>query len=322
MTLSLLIVITQVITIVSILSIGLGLQYPDDIVAHVVRLSCDQPREPQSYKSALAVGAHPLALPDHPIVIRGLVHEYTDRGEPLRVLDGVSFAVRRGEFLTIIGPSGCGKTTLLNILAGLLKPSKAEMVAVEGRPVTGPNPDKVALVFQDSGLLYWRTARANVEFGLEIRGEPKGQRAYLSEEYLRLVGLEGFADKYPSQLSGGMKQRVALARALVLETPILLMDEPFGALDEQTRLLMSEELLRICSDGKRTVVLVTHSLQEAALLSDRIIVLTSRPAVIRGTIEPDSLRPRGGDSVEKIREGLWAALRDETAKSDRLGAGT
>jgi NitT/TauT family transport system ATP-binding protein len=263
-----------------------------------------------------------MTSPEHPVVVQGLVHEYTDRGEPLRVLDGVDFSVKRGEFLTIIGPSGCGKTTLLNILAGLLKPTRADTIAIEGRPVTGPSPEKVALVFQDSGLLYWRTARANVEFGLEIRGEPKEERAKLAVDYLRLVGLEGFADKYPSQLSGGMKQRVALARALVLETPILLMDEPFGALDEQTRLLMAEELLRICSDGKRTVLLVTHSLQEAALLSDRIVVLSSRPAVIRGTIEPESPKPRRGDSVENIREELWDLLRDETAKSDRLGAAT
>jgi len=263
-----------------------------------------------------------VTSPEHPIVVQGLVHEYTDRGEPLRVLDGVGFLVNRGEFLTIIGPSGCGKTTLLNILAGLLKPTRVGTIEVEGRPVVGPNPEKVALVFQDSGLLYWRTARANVEFGLEIRGEPKKERARLADDYLRLVGLDGFADKYPSQLSGGMKQRVALARALVLETPILLMDEPFGALDEQTRLLMAEELLRICSDGRRTVVLVTHSLQEAALLSDRIIVLSSRPAVIRGIIEPESPRPRGGDSVEKIREDLWSVLRDETAKSDRFGVAT
>ena len=263
-----------------------------------------------------------MPLPEHPIVVQGLVHEYTDRGAPLKVLDGVGFSVKRGEFFTIIGPSGCGKTTLLNILAGLLKPTRVDTITVEGRPVTGPNPEKVALVFQDSGLLYWRTARANVEFGLEIRGEPKRERAQLADDYLKLVGLEGFADKYPSQLSGGMKQRVALARALVLETPILLMDEPFGALDEQTRLLMAEELLRICSDGRRTVVLVTHSLQEAALLSDRIVVLTSRPARIRGTIEPDSARPRSGESVETIREELWGVLRDETAKSDRLGVPT
>ena len=260
-----------------------------------------------------------MTSPEHPVVVQGLLHEYTDKGQPLRVLDGVSFSVKRGEFLTIIGPSGCGKTTLLNILAGLLKPTKVDTIMIEGRPVTGPNPEKVALVFQDSGLLYWRTARANIEFGLEIRGKPKKERARLADDYLRLVGLEGFADKYPSQLSGGMKQRVALARALVLETPILLMDEPFGALDEQTRLLMAEELLRICSDGRRTVVLVTHSLQEAALLSDRIIVLTSRPAVIRGTIEPGSPKPRRGESVERIREELWSVLRVETAKSDRLG---
>jgi NitT/TauT family transport system ATP-binding protein len=171
------------------------------------------------------------------------------------------------------------------------------------------------LVFQDSGLLYWRNVQANVEFGLELKRVSSEKRREQAKRYLGLVGMDGFGDRYPSQLSGGMKQRVALARALALETPILLMDEPFGALDEQTRILMAEELLRVCSDGQRTVIFVTHSLQEAAILSDRIVVLTSRPASVRKVIELEGNRPRTRKRADAIREELWDLLKGESMKA-------
>jgi NitT/TauT family transport system ATP-binding protein len=249
------------------------------------------------------------------VLISGLVHEFVHGGETLEVLKNIDLSAEKGEFLTIIGPSGCGKTTLLNIIAGLLKPTRVGALLIEGAPVTKPNPDKVALVFQDSGLLYWRNVQANVEFGLELRGIPREQRREQAERYLRLVGLDNFGKRYPSQLSGGMKQRVALARALTLETPILLLDEPFGALDEQTRLLMAEELLRVCSDGQRTVIFVTHSLQEAAILSDRIVVLTSRPASVRKVIELEGTRPRTRERADAIREELWDLLKGESMRA-------
>lgn len=253
--------------------------------------------------------------PDPPIVVRGLSHEYSDGKKTHSVLKDIDLTVERGEFLTLIGPSGCGKTTLLNIIAGLQEPTKVDTLLVEGAPVTKPNPDKVAMVFQDSGLLFWRTALANVEFGLELRGLPRSEREAKARYYLGLTGLEGSGAKYPSQLSGGMKQRVSLARALSLETPILLMDEPFGSLDEQTRLIMSEELLRICSDGKRSVLFVTHSLQEAALLSNRIVVLTSRPASVREIVKIDVARPRRWEDIESVRQGLWNTLREESVRA-------
>lgn len=253
------------------------------------------------------------------IVVEGLFHEFKEGSGALPVLESIDLVVDKGEFLSIIGPSGCGKTTLLNILSGLMPPTRVGKLQVEGRPVTKPSPDKVALVFQESGLFFWKTALANVEFGLELRGVTKRERRERAMRYLSLAGLGGFESKYPSQLSGGMKQRVSLARALSLETPVLLMDEPFGSLDEQTRLIMSEELLKLCSDGKRTVLFVTHSLQEAALVSTRIAVMSSRPASIREVIEVPSKRPRNGSELEQIRERIWRTLREESLRALRQG---
>jgi NitT/TauT family transport system ATP-binding protein len=244
-----------------------------------------------------------------PIRIRGLSHTYGTAREPVLALDGIDLDVARGEFLSVIGPSGCGKTTLLYIIAALIRPTTVEQLLIEGREMKRPDPARVALVFQDSGLLFWKTVLANVEFGLELRGVAKGERARRARDQVKAVGLEGFEQRYPAELSGGMKQRASLARALTLDAPILLMDEPFGALDEQTRMLMAEEMLRICGDGRRTVVLVTHSLQEAATLSDRIVVLSARPGRVHATITLGRERPRTAEKIEEARGRLWALLK-------------
>ncbi|MCL4518753.1 MAG: ABC transporter ATP-binding protein [Thaumarchaeota archaeon] len=254
------------------------------------------------------------------IIVEELSHSYYQKNGKLDVLAGVNFSVEKGEFVTIIGPSGCGKSTLLHILAGLVKPSSVKKLLVDGREMNAPDPLRVAIVFQESGLFFWKTALGNVEFGLELRGENKETRSRRAIDYINRVGLSGFEDKYPSQLSGGMKQRVSLARALALETPILLMDEPFGALDEQTRILMSEELLRIWTDTEKTVILVTHSLQEAAMLSDRIVAMTSRPAGIKKILSPDRHRPREKEVIENTRDELWSLLRTESLKSLSIGS--
>jgi ABC-type nitrate/sulfonate/bicarbonate transport system ATPase subunit len=252
-----------------------------------------------------------------PVRVSGLYHAYGTGPESVAALDGIDLDVRRGEFLTIIGPSGCGKTTLLHIIAGLLNPTKVGSLLVEGREVEKPDPKRIALVFQDSGLLFWKNVLDNVEFGLELRGTPKAERTKKAMDRVRTVGLEGFERRYPAELSGGMKQRASLARALTLETPVLLLDEPFGALDEQSRRLMAAEMLRICSDGKRTVILVTHSLQEAAILSDRIVVLSARPAKVRATIDVVQTRPRTEEQVDAIAERLWAILKRSSAEALR-----
>jgi NitT/TauT family transport system ATP-binding protein len=245
---------------------------------------------------------------------------YEGKGRPVIALQDVNFSVNKGEFFTIIGPSGCGKSTLLNIIAGLDKPSSGKVI-IDGVEVNGPSPDRIAVVFQDPALYNWRTVLSNVEFGLEIRGVNKWERREKALKYIKLVGLSGFEDKYPTQLSGGMKQRVAIARALCLETPILLMDEPFGALDEQTRLLLGIELSKIWMETKRTVIFVTHSLFEAAFLSDRILVMTARPGKVKKIVEVDIPRPRdpNNEEISNIVRILWNELKDESRRMMEIG---
>jgi len=194
-------------------------------------------------------------------------------------------------------------------------------VRVAGRPSVGPDPRKVAMVFQDPGLFPWRTALENVEFGLELQGVPTTRRRELARSLLEPVGLRGFENRYPRELSGGMKQRVAIARALALDSPILLMDEPFGALDEQTRLLMGEWLLGIWAKTRKTVVFVTHSLQEAIMLSQRIVVMTSRPGRIKASFEVALPMPRdlNGPEATALRAALWAEIRDESLRALESG---
>src|SRR5579884_850427 len=242
---------------------------------------------------------------------------------PIEALQRISLAMHQGEFFTLIGPSGCGKTTLLNLAAGLRRPTKGQ-VLVGGNAIQRPRPDIVSIVFQEYSLFPWRTVLGNVEAGLEFRGVPAPQRRERALRYLRMVGLESFANAYPRQLSGGMKQRVAIARALSLETPVLLMDEPFGALDEQTRMVLGEELSRIFARTDKTILLVTHSLAEAVFLSDRIAVMTSRPGRIRKIIEVPVPHPRTpefmtSDLFHERRDELFRLLHDEM-RASVLGA--
>ena len=230
----------------------------------------------------------------------------------------VSLDVGAGEFYSIIGPSGCGKSTLLRIIGGLMPASSGE-VTVGNEPVTEPHP-WIGMVFQEESTFPWRTTLANVEFGLEMHGVPVAERRAKAREMIRLVGLSGFEERYPSELSGGMKQRVAIARALVLEPKILLMDEPFGALDEQTRIILGEELLRIRDELKQTIILVTHNINESVQLSDRVMVMTARPGRVKEVVPIDLPHPRDSSIIASERFGrlvaqVWGALREESIKS-------
>jgi NitT/TauT family transport system ATP-binding protein len=233
---------------------------------------------------------------------------------PVTALDRFNLEVHQGEFVSIVGPSGCGKSTFLNLLLGLIKPDSGEL-KLNNTPITGPGQER-AMVFQEFGLLPWRTVTANVELGLELKGVPPAKRAEQATELIQLVGLKDFASHYPHELSGGMKQRVGLARALATEPEVLLMDEPFAALDAQTRDLMQTELLEIWERTKKTVLFVTHSIEEAAYLSDRVIVMTARPGRTK-TILPIALpRPRGYEmrltpEFNAIKSRIWEVLKDE-----------
>lgn len=228
----------------------------------------------------------------------------------------VSLEIAAGEFLAVVGPSGCGKSTLLDLLGGLTEPTSGR-VLVDGEPVRGPGLDR-GVVFQQYALLPWRTAQANVEFGLEAKQIPRRERRERAREYLSLVGLAGFADRYPHELSGGMKQRVAIARSLAFDPGVLLMDEPFAALDAQTRELLQEELLRIWQRTGKTVVFVTHGIDEAVYLGERVAVLTARPGRVKEIVTVD-LAGRGdtdGDirssaAFARHRHEIWSLLRDE-----------
>ena len=248
------------------------------------------------------------------IRVEGVSHWY-GTGSKTEALRDIDLEIQRSEFVTLIGPSGCGKSTLLNLIGGLAEPSKGRIV-VDGEEVQGPNPAKIAMMFQEYTLYPWRNLLRNVEFGLELKGVPKERREEIAKKYVDLVGLSGFLDKLPSELSGGMKQRAALARSLTLETPILLMDEPFGALDEQTRIILGEELTRIWEKTKKTILFVTHSLFEAAHLSDRVIVMSARPATVKDVVRVDVPRPRDPNSpaLDSARAKIWEQLQAESIK--------
>src|SRR5512145_277310 len=216
------------------------------------------------------------------VEIQALSKRYpVDESEVVALVD-IDLAIAEGEFLCLLGPSGCGKSTLLKLAAGLITPSSGT-IRINGRPVTAPGPDR-AVVFQDYALFPWMTVRENAEFGLAARGLESARRRAISGELLRVVGLGDFAEKYPHHLSGGMKQRVSIARALAVDPVLLLMDEPFGALDAQTRYVMQQELLRIWSAYRKTVLFVTHSIDEALYLGDRVVVMTARPGRIKQEI--------------------------------------
>ncbi len=255
-------------------------------------------------------------MPPAHIEVRELSKRWLTRDGPVPALERISLGVAPREFLTVLGPSGCGKSTLLMIIGGLVPPDAGE-VRVAGERWERPDPRTVAMVFQDPGLFPWRTALENVEFGLELQGVPAAERREIARGLLEPVGLRGFENRFPRELSGGMKQRVAIARALALDSPILLMDEPFGALDEQTRLLMGEWLLGIWAKTRKTVVFVTHSLQEAIMLSQRIVVMTARPGRIKASFEVRLPSPRDLNSPEAtaLRAALWEEIREESLRA-------
>jgi len=256
-----------------------------------------------------ANGAGPM------IEIREVTKEFVAAGGPTGstvALDGVNLTIAEHEFVTVIGPSGCGKTTLLRIVAGLI-PQDAGEVLVRGKVVTGPGPDR-AMVFQSFALLPWATVLQNVAFGLETRGVAKAEREETARALIKTVGLQGFEARLPRHLSGGMQQRVGLARALAVDPDVLLMDEPFGAIDEQTRRIMQEELLRIWGYRRKTVMFVTHSMEEAVFLADRVVLMSPRPGRIQEIIDVPLPRPRGRDTERsreftEVKEILWDKLR-------------
>ena len=260
------------------------------------------------------------AEPGPLLVIDNVTKHYGSEsdGDHVLAVDGFSLSVGRGEFVSLVGPSGCGKSTVLEIIAGLRKPSSGA-VYLNGQPLREPHP-AVGVVFQEDSVFPWRTVLDNVAFGLEMRGVPATERRERALRILEFMGLGDFAGRYPYQLSGGMRQRVAIARTLVMEPEVLLLDEPLGALDAQTRLVMVDEVLRIWRETGTTVLLVTHSLEEAALCSDRVVVMTARPGRIKEVVETGLPRDRssrllGSERFGQISQTVWELLREESMKA-------
>ncbi|MEN4006572.1 MAG: ABC transporter ATP-binding protein [Methanobacteriaceae archaeon] len=245
------------------------------------------------------------------IIMKNVSKRFVSKEKTIKALDTINLEVEEGEFLCIVGPSGCGKTTLLRIIAGLDKPTTGE-ISIDGRVVEGPGYDR-GFVFQQYSLFPWRSVIENVAFGLEMKGISEDKRYEIAEEYLKLVGLERFKDCPPYELSGGMKQRVAIVRALANDPEVLLMDEPFAALDIQTRNLLQRELLKIWKDTKKTIVFITHNVDEAVFLGDRIVVMSARPGKIINVFEVDieRIRNRVGKDFLKIRGKILDILEKE-----------
>jgi len=249
------------------------------------------------------------------VAVQDITLEYKTNGSPLLALDHINLQVKAGEFLCIVGPSGCGKSTLLHLIAGLQQPSSGS-VLIDGEPVHAPGTDRI-LIFQELGLFPWLTVADNVEFSMKMKGVPKSDRKLKVGYYLRLVQLSQFANSYIHELSGGMRQRVALARALATEPDVLLMDEPFAALDAQTRDLLHDELERIWEQTGRTIIFVTHNVREAARLGDRVVVFTFRPGRIKREFAVDQPRPRQIEhpAVSQCVKEILDELREEINKS-------
>ncbi|MBI2178652.1 MAG: ABC transporter ATP-binding protein [Candidatus Tectomicrobia bacterium] len=257
------------------------------------------------------------------LVVEGLSHHYPDEytGMDIHALDNVSFKVQEGEFAAVVGPSGCGKSTLLNILAGLL-PHKVGSVRVDGSEVKGPGPDR-GVVFQEHAILPWRTVSRNIGHGLEIQRVPAGERNRRVQEFVDLVGLTGFEGRYPHELSGGMKQRVALARTLCANPVVMLMDEPFAAVDAQTRITLQEELNRIAIATRKTILFITHNVDEAAFLGDRCFIFTRRPGKLKATVRINLPREArqwknvvADPTFTRARDEILALVREEVRDDD------
>jgi NitT/TauT family transport system ATP-binding protein len=255
------------------------------------------------------------------IEIRGLVRSFKKkgnaalRGERFFALKDFNLEINRGEFITIVGPSGCGKSTLLDLLIGLSRPDEGQIL-IDGKPVKGPAFDR-GIVLQGYALFPWRTVRRNVEFGLEIKGTPRKERRAKSDHFIKLVDLTGFENHYPHELSGGMQQRVAIARALAYDPEVLLMDEPFAAVDAQTRETMQDEILAIWEKTGKTIIFVTHSIEEAVGLADRVAVMSRQPGTVKTVVKVDLPRPRRIGDVRNSPEfsvlssRIWELLQDK-----------
>jgi NitT/TauT family transport system ATP-binding protein len=255
------------------------------------------------------------------IQVRDVSHQFGEPGEPrfVQALQHTSLDIARGELLCLIGPSGCGKSTLLNMIGGLIAPTTGT-VTVNGKPVRAPLPHDIGFVFQENALFPWCTVLENVKLGMEFQGVAKSEQEPRARQSLEAVGLSEFMGHYPAQLSGGMRQRAALARALSLQTDIILMDEPFGALDEQTRMVLGEDLSVLLAKSGKTIVFVTHSLGEAVFLADRVAVFSARPGHIKEIIKIDEPHPRKPafvttEKFSKLRNALYELLHEEIRKS-------
>ena len=251
------------------------------------------------------------------LVVDDLVMRFTTGEGDIIALDHVSFGVKPGEFLAVIGPSGCGKSTLFNVVGGLLGGYLGK-VAVDGKTIFGPHAS-IGMVFQEESTFPWRNVVDNVAFPLEIAGVPKSERIDRARHFISMVGLDGFERRYPSELSGGMRQRVSMARTLASEPKILLMDEPFAALDEQTRLLLGDKVLQIQQQLKQTTLLITHNITEAVQLADRILVMTYRPGRVKRIVDIKLPRPRTSEIVSSEAFGryvaqIWSDLREEASR--------
>src|SRR5471030_2031176 len=261
-----------------------------------------------------------MASADPVLVVENIVKRFETQDGVLTAVDDVSFNVVPGEFLSVIGPSGCGKSTLFNVIGGLMGVYDGR-VAVGGETIRGPHAS-IGMVFQEESTFPWRNVVDNVAFPLEIAGMGKRERIERARHFVSMVGLDGFENRYPAELSGGMRQRVSMARTLASETKIFLMDEPFDALDEQTRLLLGDKVLQIQQDLKQTTLLITHNLTEAVQLSDRILVMTYRPGRVKRIVDIDLPRPRTSEIVSSEAFGryvaqIWSDLREEASRGMR-----
>jgi NitT/TauT family transport system ATP-binding protein len=257
------------------------------------------------------------------LTVQGLTHYYPDEytGESVHALEDINLEVDDGEFVAVVGPSGCGKTTLLNILAGLL-PYRQGSARVDGVEINGPGPDR-GVVFQEHAILPWRTVARNIGHGLELRKVPRAERERKVEEYIDLVGLNGFEDRYPHELSGGMKQRCQVARTLCSDPVVMLMDEPFAAVDAQTRITLQEELIRIAIATRKTILFITHAVDEAAFLGDRCFVFTRRPGRLKTTVRIDIPRDKriwkdlvSDPDFTHARDQILSLVREEVSVDD------